>query len=122
MKNVIVTNCKILLVISFFFVLNISAASNKKTAALGYVGKVFPSEKTTWVDEEYSHEITKWTSDKYRSWPLYFNVESFIDDNNVIIYSNRSGAVNLFRLNFIDGTMTQMTNEAEDISGETWYI
>ncbi|GBD92322.1 oligogalacturonate lyase [bacterium BMS3Abin04] len=88
----------------------------------GYVGKVWKSEKVTWIDKEFGHEITKWTSDKYRSWPLYFDVESFIDKNHVIIYSNRSGGINLFRLDLINGTMVQMTNEKGNISGSVWYI
>ena len=74
------------------------------------------------MDKEYGHEITKCTSDEYRSWHLYFNVESFIDEDNAIIYSNRSGVVNLFRLNFTDGTMTQMTDETENVGGNIWYI
>ncbi|NOX65481.1 MAG: hypothetical protein GXO85_06700 [Chlorobi bacterium] len=109
-------------IIVVVFTQNILVASDKNYKDKGYVGKVWFSEKTTWIDEEYGNEITKWTSDKYRSWPLYFNVESFVDDNNVIIYSNRSGATNLFLLNLVDGTMTQMTNETKDISGKTWYI
>lgn len=122
MKNLKVITSKILFIISLSFVISISAASRENSDTLSYVGKVWLSEKITWIDEEYGHEITKWTSNKFRSWPLYFNVESFIDDNNVIIYSNRSGTVNLFLLNLVDGTMTQMTNETEDVSGMTWYI
>lgn len=86
-----------------------------------YVGKKWESEKETWIDEEFGHEITKWTSEKYESWHLYFNVESFIDENNVLIYSTRAGGVNLFRLNLIDGTITQLTNHTGRV-GTVWHL
>lgn len=75
-----------------------------------YIGKVWPSEKVSWIDDEFGFEITKWTSEKYESWHLYFNIESFIDADNAIIYSTRAGGVNLFRLNLVDGSITQLTN------------
>jgi TonB family protein len=86
-----------------------------------YVGKKWESEKETWIDKEFGYEITKWTSEMYENWHLYFNVESFIDENNVLIYSTRAGGVNLFRLNLIDGTITQLTNHRGRV-GTVWHL
>lgn len=86
-----------------------------------YVGKKWKSEKETWIDEEFGYEITKWTSEMYENWHLYFNVESFIDENNVLIYSTRAGGINLFRLNLIDGTITQLTNHPGRV-GTVWHL
>ncbi|MDQ7817387.1 MAG: TonB family protein [Melioribacteraceae bacterium] len=86
-----------------------------------YVGKVWESEKETWTDPEFGHEITKWTSEEFESWHLYFNVESFIDENNLIIYSTRAGGINLFRLNLLDGTIKQFTYHKGRV-GSVWHI
>lgn len=86
-----------------------------------YIGKKWESEKETWIDKEFGYEITKWTSDKYESWHLYFNVESFIDENKVLIYSTRAGGINLFQLNLIDGTITQLTNHSGRV-GNVWHL
>ena len=93
----------------------------KTNSEENYVGKVWQSEKKVWIDPEFGHEITQWTSDKYRNWHLYFNVESFIDENNAIIYSDRTGSVNLFKLNFQTGDLTQLTNHSTDVSGAAWH-
>lgn len=86
-----------------------------------YIGKEWPSEMKTWTDPEFGHEITKWTSNKYSNWHLYFNIESFIDENNAIMYSNRSGCIDLFKLNMNDGTMTQLTAHNGDLGGKAWH-
>lgn len=86
-----------------------------------YIGKVWPSEKVSWIDDEFGFEITKWTSEKYESWHLYFNIESFIDADNTIIYSTRAGGVNLFRLNLVDGSITQLTNHQGRVGG-VWHL
>ena len=84
------------------------------------IGRVWPSEKRTWIDHEFNHEITQWTNHPADSWHLYFNIETFIDDNNAIIVSQRSGEPNFFKLDLLTGTMTQMTDERR-ISGHIWH-
>lgn len=86
-----------------------------------YVGRVWASEKESWIDREFGFEITKWTSEKYESWHLYFNIESFIDKDNLIIYSTRAGGINLFKLNLVDGTITQLTNHNGRV-GSVWHL
>lgn len=84
------------------------------------VGKVWPGEKKTWIDDSTKHEITQWTTTG-KNWHLYFNIESFMDNDNAIIYSDRAGAVNLFKLNLKDGSLTQLTDHKTDISGAAWH-
>ena len=103
------TSNVILMVI--IFCINISASD---------VGKVWPSEKKTWIDPEFGYEITQWTNHDSLSWHVYFNIESFIDENHAIIFSQRSGSTNLYKLNLESGDMIQMTDE-EGISGRIWH-
>jgi len=84
------------------------------------VGKIRPSENKSWIDEETGYKITQWTSNG-KNWHLYFNIESFIDENNVIIYSDRTGIVNLFKLNVNDGTLTQLTDSPKNVNGLVWH-
>jgi hypothetical protein len=58
------------------------------------VGKIWPSEKKTWMDDSTGFEITQWTTTG-KNWHLYFNIESFIDQNHAIFYSDRAGKTNL---------------------------
>ncbi len=84
------------------------------------VGKVWPSEKKTWTDPEYGCEITQYTQHDTRSWHLYFNIESFIDNDHAIIFSERSGSLQLYNLDLQSGEMVQMTDE-QDLSTNIWH-
>lgn len=75
------------------------------------VGSKWQSEKKSWVDETSKYEITQWTSRSTNYHP-YFTTESFIDENNVIIISNRTGKEQLFKMNLTTGEMIQMTSAA----------
>jgi hypothetical protein len=90
------------------------------TAQKGYEGKVWESEKEIWIDDSTGYEITRWTSES-ENWHLYFNLESFIDDDNAIIFSKRSGKLNLFKMNLVDGSITQMTDET-NLKQSVWHI
>lgn len=85
------------------------------------IGRIYESEKQTWIDSATGYEITQWTNDSARSWHLYFNIESFIDNDNVIIFSERSGKKNLFKLNFTTGQMVQITDE-EKMDSDVWHL
>ncbi|MBN2413481.1 PD40 domain-containing protein [candidate division KSB1 bacterium] len=84
------------------------------------IGKIWPSEKKTWVDPEFGYEITQWTNHSAESWHLYFNIESFIDKDHAVIFSKRNGDLNLFNLNLQSGEMIQMTNE-KNMSTSVWH-
>lgn len=78
----------------------------------GFVGRVVPSEKRTWIDDSTGHEITQWTTTGM-NWHPYFTTESFIDDSTAIIISRRTGKEQLYRLDLRSGSMTQMTVAAD---------
>lgn len=75
------------------------------------IGRIWPSERKTWIDPEFEHRITQWTDHPGQSWHLYFNIETFINPQQALIFSERSGEVNFFRLDLITGNMIQMTDE-----------
>ncbi|MFA7290377.1 MAG: hypothetical protein WC055_15995, partial [Melioribacteraceae bacterium] len=85
------------------------------------VGKKFQSERKTWTDSETGFEITQWTNNTAKSWHLYFNIESFMDNNHAIIFSERDGNKNLFILEFTTGGLTQITDE-DSIQGDVWHL
>jgi oligogalacturonide lyase len=74
----------------------------------GFVGRVIPSEKRTWVDDTTGCEITQWTSVGQSHHP-YFTINAFIDDSTAIIFSRRTGREQLYLLRLTTGEMTQMT-------------
>ncbi|MCX6170285.1 MAG: oligogalacturonate lyase family protein [Ignavibacteriales bacterium] len=110
MKNSIIVS--ILILFSFSPTANIAQQNG--------IGKIWLSEKKTWIDDSTKYEITQWTTTG-KNWHLYFNVESFIDENDAIIYSDRAGAINLFKLNLGNGTITQLTDNTTDVSGAAWH-
>ena len=99
--------------------LSVPVLVGSKTDSPGFVGKIWPSEKKI-VENKLGYEVTQWTTNS-RNWHLYFNVESFIDDSSAVMYSDRTGETNLFRLNLYNGQMTQMTNESH-IKSEVWHL
>jgi oligogalacturonide lyase len=83
------------------------------------IGKQSPAEKKTWIDDSTKCEITQWTNTG-QNWHLYFNIESFIDNEDVIIFSTRSGKTNLYKMSLYDGKITQMTDE-NDLKQSIWH-
>ena len=98
-----------------------SIISEYKFSEKSNVGRIYESEKQTWIDDETGYEITQWTNKETKSWHLYFNIESFIDNDNAIIFSERSGSKNLFKLNFLSGQMMQMTDE-KDLDDDVCHL
>ncbi|MBP1683641.1 MAG: hypothetical protein H6Q27_1208, partial [Ignavibacteriaceae bacterium] len=89
-----------------------SPRSSRKIQAVdseSNVGRIVPSERKTWIDETSKYEITQWTS-KGESTHPYFTNESFIDDDAALIFSERTGKKQLYKLNLVNGEMIQMTN------------
>ncbi len=77
--------------------------------SVSFVGHRIPSEERTWVDETTGYEITQWTTQGSNNHP-YFTTESFIDEHTAIIYSERTGKRQLYRLDLLTGEMVQMTS------------
>jgi oligogalacturonide lyase len=89
-------------------------------AQSGLPGKTFPSEKKVIIPQGSGYEVMQWTQTGKNN-HLYFNIESFIDKDHFLFYSDRSGAMNLFELNMVDGSMTQLTDE-KDLTQEAWHL
>lgn len=83
------------------------------------VGRTYPSEKRNIENAEFGYDVTQWTQTGSNN-HLYFNMESFIDEDNFIFYSDRSGRRNLFKMNLLNGTITQMTDE-QNLHG-VWHL
>jgi len=109
-------NRALFLSIFFAFFAGISYAPAVEPGAVssdsGFVGKLIPSEKKTWLDDSTGREITQWTSTG-PNWHPYFTSESFIDDTTAMIISPRTGKKQLYKLDLHSGQMVQMT-AAED--------
>ncbi len=88
-------------------------------AQRSHVGTLYPSEKQEINNSKHGYEVIQWTQSGINN-HLYFNIESFIDANHFIFYSDRSGSTNLFRMNMSDGTSTQMTDE-DSLWQSAWH-
>ena len=84
------------------------------------VGRIYQSEARSWVDPETGFEITQWTGDGSNNWHLYVYINSFIDEDNIIIASDRNGFDNLYKLNLTSGRITQMTDKT-NIRFRVWH-
>jgi oligogalacturonide lyase len=84
------------------------------------VGKIYPAEKTIVENPGLGFEVTQWTQTGSSN-HLYFNIESFIDNDHFMFYSDRSGKTNLFRMDMKSGTSTQMTDE-EAMTQTAWSL
>jgi len=78
----------------------------------GFVGRVIPPEKKSWIDDSTGREITQWTTIGVNRHP-YFTTESFVNDSTAIIISGRTGKDQLYRLDLRSGRMVQMTDARE---------
>jgi oligogalacturonide lyase len=94
--------------------------ANPLLAQVSSPGKSYPSEKKLIVPQGSGYEVIQWTQAGKNN-HLYFNIESFIDKDHFLFYSDRSGANNLFEMNMVDGTMTQLTDE-KDLTQTAWHI
>jgi hypothetical protein len=66
-------------------------------------------ENRTWTDDTTGYEITQWTAKGSNHHP-YFTVDPFIDESTAVIYSDRTGSDQLYRLDLRTGAMIQMTH------------
>lgn len=90
----------------------LAAAVTSMAQDEGFVGKVIPAERETWIDERSAREITRWTSGGVNNHP-YFTTESFINDSTALIISRRTGKEQLYRLDLTTGIMTQLTTAVD---------
>jgi oligogalacturonide lyase len=88
--------------------------------AMPIAGREWPDERRVWVDPEFGREIVQWTTHAAPSWPLYFNIDGFIDDDRVLVFSERTGSRQLFVLDLTDGRLRPLTNHP-DVHEQMWH-
>lgn len=80
-----------------------------------------PGEIRKFTDPETGREVKQFTSAQANSYPLYYFVPSITADQRYcIIHSERSGWVQLYRLDLVSGEMVPLTNGTTRDSG--WFI
>ncbi|MFZ4621508.1 MAG: hypothetical protein ACOYNS_13185 [Bacteroidota bacterium] len=104
----------------FILALLVVSAAASQTPLSSGIGTVIPSEKKTWIDDTTKFEITQWTRNGENNHP-YFTVDSFIDDSTAMIFSNRTGRRQLYKLALNSGVMTQMT-DAKELWGQIDHL
>ncbi|MEO6847757.1 MAG: hypothetical protein ABI443_09360 [Chthoniobacterales bacterium] len=85
------------------------------------IGASFPAEWKEMKDLETGRQLTQLTSAKGASYPLYYFVPSITKDGRYLIFhSERSGWVQLYRLDLTSGAIVQLTDGRTSRSG--WGI
>jgi hypothetical protein len=75
-------------------------------------GKHYPSELMTYVDTSTDRVILRLTDPRVLCCRSYFYQRSVPQDNPFVLFrSNRSGILNVFRVDLPSGTITQLTDE-----------
>lgn len=87
----------------------------------GYIGKKNIAEFKTWIDDTTGYEITQWTNTGINNHP-YFTIESFIDEETAIIFSDRTGKKQLYKLSLINGEMIQITDASHLETGNIYFL
>src|SRR3989338_2815644 len=75
------------------------------------VGKVYPSEKSTFRDPETGAEIIQYTNTRKNNRTLYFTNRPYTSDSEHIVFlSDRTGRNEMFLLHLKSGKIVQLTN------------
>ena len=75
------------------------------------IGQVSSSTAHTFTDPETGRTIRQLTSEPANSYPLYYFIPSITSDNQyLILHSERTGWVQLYRLDLASGAMVQLTD------------
>src|SRR5262249_7680457 len=89
-----------------------TAAMPQVRAALAdtSIGARLPPEWKTSRDPETGRTLRQLTSSRANSYPLYYFIPSLTSDNRYLVFhSERSGWVELYRMDLKDGAITQLT-------------
>jgi len=74
------------------------------------IGARLPAEWKTSRDPETGRTLRQLTGAKANSYPLYYFIPSITSDNRYLVFhSERSGWVDLYRMDLNDGAITQLT-------------
>ena len=82
------------------------------------IGELLPSERISFVDDETGRTVVRFTGARANSYPLYYFVPSHTSDGRyVVFHSERTGWVQLYRLDTTTGEMVQLTDGRTRDSG-----
>lgn len=96
-------------------------AAGASRADEDYVGRKLPAEWKTFRDPATGRQVRQFTSARANSYPLYYFIPSITDDGRyMVLHSERSGWVQLYRMDLSDGSMVQLTAARARDSG--WAI
>jgi hypothetical protein len=85
------------------------------------IGTISPAEWETFTGDETVREITRLTTAPGNSYPLYYFIPSITaDGRHLVFHSERSGWVQLYRLDLLSGEIGQLTEGQTEDSG--WAI
>jgi hypothetical protein len=85
------------------------------------IGDIFPSELKHHTDPDTGRSITQFTSAEANNYPLYYFIPSHTSDSRYLVFhSERSGYVQLYRLDTQSGEIAQLTEGHTRESG--WAI
>ncbi len=85
------------------------------------IGDKYPTEWRTFSDPETGRIIKQLTTGRHSNYPLYYFIPSITSDNRYLVFhSERTGWVQLFRLDLISGKIVQLTDGRTQHSG--WAI
>jgi len=75
------------------------------------IGDVTPAEWSVESDAENGRKVTRLTDGRSNSYPLYYFTSSVTPDGRyVVFHSERSGEVQLYRLDLTSGEIGQLTD------------
>jgi hypothetical protein len=85
------------------------------------IGDIWPCEWGTFTDDETGRVVTQLTGGWANDYPLYYFTTSFTPDRRFLVFhSERSGLVQLYRLDLTSGEIGQLTDGRTPDSG--WAI
>lgn len=85
------------------------------------IGQTFPTEWTSYRDPATGRAIRQLTTAPANNYPLYYFIPSITPENDVLIFhSERTGWVQLYKLDLHSGVITQLTDGHSRNSG--WAI
>jgi len=75
------------------------------------IGQTHPAEWFTGTDPETGRTLRRLTAGKHNNYPLYYFIPSITPENDALIFhSERSGWVQLYKLDLRSGEITQLTD------------
>ena len=99
----------------------LSTAAGIAAAPSGEIGRRLPAEWKTFTDPETGRKVRQLTTAAANSYPLYYFSPSITTDGRYLVFhSERSGWVQLYRLDLGSGEMAQLTEGRTRDSG--WGI